>query len=361
MSKVLFASVELEKLDASASLPAKFERMLDATNIKNVVSGKTVAIKMHMGRAMGYTTIHPMFVKILVNKVKEWGGKVYITDNEIESSADRGYTAEALGCPIVAACGETGKYYVEKKIDYKSLRDIDVAGHVADADVLIDLSHVKGHGACGFGGAVKNISMGCVSDRTRQQTHGLEGGIIWDEDKCVHCGACVSNCNHKANSFNDEGKYEVFYHHCTYCHHCVKVCPTGAIQVDPNHGYEDFQMGMALTTQKCLEDFAKGHIFYINFLLNMTLVCDCWGFTTPSIVPDVGILASEDIVSIERASLDMIKTENFNPACLPKGQPLHEVDGHLLEKLHGKNPFIQLDEIEKIGMGESKYELEEIR
>lgn len=141
----------------------------------------------------------------------------------------------------------------------------------------------------------------------------------------------------------------------------MKVCPTGAIQVDPNHGYEDFQMGMALTTQKCLEDFAKGHIFYINFLLNMTLVCDCWGFTTPSIVPDVGILASEDIVSIERASLDMIKTENFNPACLPKGQPLHEVDGHLLEKLHGKNPFIQLDALEKIGMGESKYELEEIR
>ena len=360
MSDVLFASVVLDRLDAEASLPAKFARLIDKTGLDKAVDGKLVAIKMHLGREMGYTTIHPMFIKILVDRIKKWGGNVYITDQTIGNCADRGYTAEYLGCPIVDACGATGKYYYEKTVDYKSLKNVDIAGHIADAEVLVDLSHVKGHGACGFGGAVKNIAMVCFSDRTLQQTHGLEGVIRWDESKCIHCNACISSCNHKANSFDENGKYDVFYHHCTFCHHCVKVCPTGAIEIDENHGYEDFQMGMAVTTQKCLEHFGKENLFFINFLMNMTLVCDCWGFTTPSIVPDVGILASQDIVAIEKASLDMIKTENFNPLSLPKGTELFDIDGHLVEKLHGKNPFIQLDALERIGMGSNKYTLTEV-
>ena len=85
-------------------------------------------------------------------------------------------------------------------MDFKTFRNVDVAGYIHDADVLIDLSHVKGHGVCGFGGAVKNISMGCVSDRTRRQIHSLEGGLNWDSDKCIRCGVCVDNCNHSALS-----------------------------------------------------------------------------------------------------------------------------------------------------------------
>lgn len=361
MSDVLFASVAFDRLDADATLPAKFNRLIDRMGLEHVVKDKLTAVKMHLGRNMGYSTIHPIFVKQLIDKLKGYGARVYITDQEIGNCADRGYTAEYLGCPIVDACGATGKYYYEREIDYKTLRNVDIAGHVADAEVLINLSHVKGHGVCGFGGAVKNIAMGCVSDRTRRQTHALEGGLKWDEALCTHCEACISNCNHSANRFNDEGNYDVNFHNCTFCQHCVRVCPTGAITLDEEHGYADFQMGMALTTQKCLETFAPGHVFYINFLLNMTMMCDCWGFTTPYMVPDIGITASTDIVGIERACLDMIKTENFNPLSIPTGQTLLEGDMHLLEKIHGKNPFIQLDALEKIGLGKSGYTLREVK
>ena len=354
--KILFASVEFDRLSPDATLPSRFKKMLNELDLPATVKGKKVAIKMHVGRGIGYSTIHPLFVRDLVTKVRESGAsRVFITDQETSGGAARGYTREYLGCPIVDMCGETGKYYYEKTVDFKNFRNVDVGGHIADADVLIDLSHVKGHGACGYGGAVKNIAMGCVTDRTRGQIHSLEGGIEWDESKCIRCDECIVNCNHNANHFTAEGKYEMNYHHCTMCQHCYKVCPTGAITMDTNH-YKDFQTGMALATQKCLEHFGAGNIIYINFLVQMTIMCDCWGFTTPSMVPDIGILAGRDIVAIEKASLDMIHTEDFIANSVPKGHIMGE-HGHLLERIHGKNPFIQLEELQKIGMGEMDYEL----
>lgn len=359
MSEVLLATVEYDKYDADATLPAKFGRLIDKMGMQDNVKGRSVAIKMHVGRGIGYTTVHPLFIKILVDRLKGYGAKVFITDQVIDDARLRGYTEELLGCPIVEACGVLGKYYYEKKVDFRTFKNVDVAGHIYDADVLIDLSHVKGHGACGYGGACKNLAMGCVTDRTRQQIHGLEGGISWNEELCIHCELCINSCNHNANSFTNEGKYDVFFHHCTYCQHCVKVCPTGAIKMDDDR-FADFQKGMAIATKEVLDCFDKKDVYYINFLLQMTALCDCWGFSSPSLVPDIGICASRDIVAIERACLDLIKVEDFNPKAAPVG---HEMGtkGHLLERLHYKNPFIQLEELERIGLGSQEYELVEVK
>ncbi len=358
-SEILFSSVEYDKYDSDVTLPAKFGRLLERTGLQEVVRDKLTVIKMHVGRDIGYTTIPPLFVKILVDKLKAYGAKVYITDQTVTDARVRGYTEDFLGVPIVDACGVTGKYYYEKHVDFQTFKNVDVAGNIHDAEVLIDLSHVKGHGVCGYGGACKNIAMGCVTDRTRQQIHGLEGGIEWDEDICTHCELCVNSCNHFANRFNEEGRYSVNYHHCTLCQHCVKVCPVSAMRMQANK-YEDFQTGMAICTEEVLKGFKPGHVFYINFLLNITALCDCWGLTTPSLVPDIGVMASGDIVAIEKACLDAIKLENLIPSALPKG---HEfgTQGHLFERLHGKNPFIQLEELEKRGLGTMEYTIREIR
>lgn len=358
-SKVLFASVKYDKYDPSVTLPAKFERLIDKMNMKDVVKGKLTAIKMHLGRNIGYSTIHPLFVKILVDKLKSYGAKVFITDQDISGARRRGYTEDFFEVPIVYACGVTGKYFYEKRVDFKSFKNVDVAGNIHDAEVMIDLSHVKGHGACGYGGACKNIAMGCVTDRTRGQIHGLEGGLEWTEELCIHCEQCIVNCNHHANHFDKNGKYHIFFHHCTYCQHCVKVCPTNAIKLTDNK-YEDFQTGMAICTEEVLKTFEPGHVFYINFLTNITALCDCWGLTTPSLVPDIGIMASQDIVAIERASIDSIKFENLIMDGVPQGMELGN-SGHLFERLHGKNPFIQLNELEKRGLGSQQYEIEEVK
>lgn len=358
-STVLFSSMQYDRYDHDVTLPAKFVRMLNKLEMQDVVKDKWTVIKMHMGRHLGYSTIPPLFVKILIDKLKEYGAKVYISDQDVNNSNARGYTEEYLGVPIVPACGITGKYFYEKQVSFRSFNNVDIAGNIHDAEVMIDLSHVKGHGACGYGGACKNIAMGCVTDRTRQQIHGLEGGIEWDESLCTRCEMCVNSCNHGANRFNAEGKYQVFYHHCTLCQHCVKVCPVSAMTMTANQ-YEDFQTGMAICTQEVLKAFKPGHVFYINVLLNITALCDCWGMTTPALVPDIGIMASRDIVAVEKACIDAIKVENLIMAGVPQGHPLRE-EGHLFERLHGKNPYVQLRELEKLGLGTQNYILEEIK
>ncbi|HBQ63986.1 MAG TPA: 4Fe-4S ferredoxin, partial [Clostridiales bacterium] len=228
-------------------------------------------------------------------------------------------------------------------------------GHIHDAQGLIDLSHVKGHGACGYGGACKNLAMGCVTDRTRSQIHHLEGGLVWEEDKCTHCSLCIESCNHKANSFSKDGRYQVFYHNCTFCQHCVKVCPQRAIRLDADR-FDDFQTGMAICTEEILHCFPRDHVFYINFLTQITAVCDCWGLTTSSVVPDIGIMASRDLVAIERASIDAIRFENVLMNGIPKGHVLGN-EGHLFQRLHNKDPYIQLNALEKRGLGRQEYEL----
>ena len=127
----------------------------------------------------------------------------------------------------------------------------------------------------------------------------------------------------------------------------------GAITLD-SHDYADFQTGMAVCTKAVLDTFAPGNAYYINVLTNITALCDCWGMTTPALVPDIGIMASEDIVAIERASLDAIKMEDLIPAGVPAGMELSG-HGHLFEQLHGKNPYIQLQKLEEQGLGTQEY------
>ena len=361
-SKVLFASVLYDKYDADVTLPAKFGRLIDRMSLEmgleDVVKDKWTAIKMHLGRRIGYSTIHPIFVKILVDKLKSYGAKVFITDQVVSGARDRRYTEEYLGVPIVPVCGVMGKYYFEKQVDFKTFKHVDIGGNIHDAEVMIDLSHVKGHGTCGYGGACKNIAMGCVTDRTRHEIHGLEGGLEWNKELCTHCELCVNSCNHDANEFNENGEYTIDFHNCTLCQHCVKVCPSGAIKMDA-HRYEDFQTGMAICTAEVLKTFKPDHVFYINFLINITALCDCWGLTTPSLVPDIGVMASKDIVAIERASLDAIKVENLLESGIPRGYELTG-KGHLFEQLHGKNPFIQLEKLEEVGLGTQSYIIEEV-
>lgn len=177
---------------------------------------------------------------------------------------------------------------------------------------------------------------------------------VWDKDKCVHCGKCIPSCNHFANKFDEDGNYSINYHHCTMCQHCLKVCPVGAITLD-SHDYADFQTGMALCTKTVVDTFAPGNVYYINVLTSITALCDCWGMTTPSLVPDIGIMASDDIVAIERASLDAIKMEDLIPAGVPAGMELSG-HGHLFQQLHGKDPYVQLAKLEEQSLDTQEYE-----
>jgi uncharacterized Fe-S center protein len=351
----------MRELRADASLPAKFKRLLNNYPLKEMFGGKTVAIKMHLGGNLGYTTIPPLFVKILVTMVKEAGGKPFVTDgsNAIASAKDRGYTEEILGAPIIPASGLNEKYYKTVPINYLSLTEAHICGEIAAADAMIVLSHGKGHGMCGWGGAIKNIAMGNVTCKTRGAIHALvDTEFDWNEELCTHCYLCHDNCPAGALNF-DNDKLGIFLHNCRYCMHCVTACPQKAIRINKN-GDRPFQIGMAKVTKACLDEFEENSVLFINYVMNITPFCDCWGFSSPAIVPDIGILASTDIVAIEQASLDQVKTEDFINGSLPHPLEVRDVEGHLLQKIHGKDPYLQCEETAKLGLGEQDYDIVEV-
>lgn len=358
---VHFASAAYERPEPQATLPAKFQRVLAHYPLAEMVKDRRVAIKMHLGGGLGYSTIPPLFVRLLVQALKDAGGRAFVTDTywATGEAVARGYTPEVLGVPILPATGLADRYFYPLAVEYKSLRQVQVAGEIRDAEVLIDFSHVKGHGACGYAGACKNLAMGCVTGTTRSQIHALQGGLAWNGELCSHCQSCIQSCRYAANRFNEQGEYVIDYETCHYCQHCANTCPEGAITVDAE-AFADFQEGMALATRTVLSSFAPDRVLFINLLLHMTYLCDCWGITTPALLPDIGLVASRDIVAIEQASLDLIHHEDLMPQGLPKGKAIGD-RGHLFERIHGKDPFVQVKALARHGLGTREYELVEVQ
>jgi len=327
-AEVLFASAAVERLEAKATLPAKFMRMLDKLPMKRVCAGGTVALKVHVGGHLGFTTIPPLFVRLLIEKIK--------------------------------AASVTDKFFYRHKVGYKTLKEVEVCGNIEDADALINLSHFKGHGDCGYGAACKNLAMGGVTQKSRGDLHRLEGGLVYDEKLCVKCKKCVEACTRQAAQWSAErNRLEIFYHNCVYCRHCVLACPKDAIKISGG-GFIPFQHGLALASREVLRTFEPGRALHINFLTQITVYCDCWGFSTPALIPDVGIAASEDIVAVDKASLDLTRDGDPLPGSLPPGRKL--VEGkHLFERIHGKDPYVQIEHMEAVGLGTANYRLVEIR
>jgi uncharacterized Fe-S center protein len=272
----------------------------------------------------------------------------------------RGYTEEVLGAPFIEAAGIKNVYAYPREIGYETLDTIDLCGNIVDADAMVVLSHGKGHGHCGFGGAIKNLAMGCVAKDSRGKLHRLSGEeFSWDAEKCEHCNACIENCpSPGALHFNEKGDLVWFDHNCRFCRHCELACPAHGIHLSLE-GIIRFQNGMAKVTQAILDTFEPNRVLFLNVLMNITPYCDCWGFSTPSLVPDLGILGATNVVAVEQASLDLIHNEDYLEGSLPESMKMGE-GNHLFERIHGKDPYLQVVCAEQLGLGSRAYTLEMI-
>lgn len=363
MKRVYFAPAHVDKLSPEHTLPNKFKRLLGKIRLSTVVKNQTVAIKIHEGSGVGFTTVRPLFLRILVDAIKEKGGNPFITGGIgwPTNSKDRGYTEEVLGAPLFPGAGVTDRYLCPVETGDPELPVVEVCGNIAHADAMIVVSHAKGHGHCGFGATIKNLGMGCVSGKTRHDIHRMmDTGFDWDENRCDRCNLCVENCPKAAISFKKHGALSVFLHDCTYCMHCITSCPNKAITIDMST-YKTFQKGLALATKASLKGFKKSRLLYINVLMDITPLCDCWGFSSPSILPDIGIMASKDLIAVDQASLDLMDHRHLIPGSLPESLELTRKRGaHLWERIHNKNPYIQVEEAAKLSLGSTKYDLIEV-
>ena len=353
----------------------KYEKLLEHLDFSTIEKNDKVAIKMHLGFHDGYQTIPVFFVRRLVRAVKKAGGWPFVTDNPtaVYNAVDRGYTQETCGCPIIPVAGVKDKYTKSIKVNFKNVKTIDMGGVLADADVLIDLTHSKGHANCGYGGAVKNIALGGYSGPSRwTRIHGVENTFPWwDADKCTpeHAQKLVESCPYGALSYDKE-KHQLrimrFGCHAGNCNECMKADKgVGCLDLQPEQ-FEAFQEFMAIAANKIMNTFEKEKQFFINVAIDITPHCDCMGIIQPIVVPHIGILASRDIVAVEQATLDLIAKVGLIESQIPpyfKHVNLDpKADLHPFARLWGpmKNPYLVTKHAEKLGMGTSKYELIEI-
>jgi len=366
MSKVYFAPNKMSFLTWQETLPGKLDKILEKLEFAPKLKDKRVCVKMHLGGNVGYSTIHPVFVRRVVSFIKAAGGKPFITDNLhwVITANERGYTQETLGCPIVPEAGLNDKYVYTHRIDYKNVKELRIAGEIWDADFLVCLAHAKGHGNSGYGGSIKNLALGSAVAESRHCMHMVQHAeSYWDPKKCTHftdgCVKCIEVCKIKCMRFADDKTLHVGFHECNFCLECNEICPTGALTIREEIAH-DFQEVMALATKLVLSSFPDGNATFINFAMDITPLCDCAGMTTPNLVPDIGIFASNDIVAVEKATLDSIDYRNLLPGSVIPWLHMRDVDGHLFKKIHGVDPYIQVYACERHGLGTTHYEIEEI-
>jgi uncharacterized protein len=311
-------SVHFAKWDTGRDLLKEANRVYDAAGTFNCVEkGDLVAIKLHVGELGNPYYIQPCFVHDIIRRVKEVGGKPFLTDSNTyyhgqrNNAYDHMRTALINGfsmAPFIVADGLRSENY--RIVKTKGiLEEIEVSGAIAETDAMIVISHDKGHELSGFGGALKNLGMGCTPRAGKLRQH-RKVDLEIDEAKCIGCGKCKQTCEMNLPDII-EGKSTNTSPLCMRCPLCSSDCPTGAIKLT----HKD-NLCKALASAACgvISTFKKNKIAYISFAKDITQYCDCLPSPGKIIFNDVGILASNSPVSIDAAFLKMVDYRIFNRA-----------------------------------------------
>lgn len=368
-STVYFGSARQARLDAAETLPAKLDLIIDRLHLRDRVKGESVAIKLHVGNNIGYSVIHPVFVRKVVQAIKDGGGRPFACDLDwdVMSAAERGYTSEVLGCPVYPAAGPFERHYYEHERPFKNIKTWQVAGMVEEASFLVNFAHAKGHPACSYGGAFKNLALGCVTHTTRGQMHDTcHFDRYWFAERCPDASVrqqIIASCPHDAIVQDKENENELHMHHeqCNQCGRCLQVAPKGSLKIDPVN-WNAFMEAMAISTSLTLSTFAPEKMTHLVLATQMTPVCDCFGFTGLSVLPDAGIFGSDDIVALDQAVLDVTAKTPLIEENVPSALEIHTREGHPLRWLHGpyKDPYKVVEYGEALGLGQRGYEMVDV-
>lgn len=368
-SQVFWGSPRQARLDAKETLPAKLDLILDRLHLRDRVKDETVALKMHLGNNMVYSTVHPVFVRRVVKAIKDGGGKPFIADLswDVFDSETRGYTAEVLGCPVYPAAGPDEAYCYAHEWPFKNIQTWRLGGMIQDASFLVNFAHVKGHPSCGFGAAFKNLALGCMVGKTRGAMHDtMQYDPYWFPEKCPDADvrqAIMAACPFEALVQDKERPDHLHLHpeQCNACGRCLKVAPPGSLKIEARN-FDAFQEACAISVKIALSTFEPGKVVHLDLATHMTPVCDCFGFTSMPILPDAGIFGSDDIVALDQAVLDMTAKTTLIEENIPTSLEVHTREGHPFRWLHGplKDPYKVLEYGEALGLGSRKYELVDV-
>lgn len=299
------ANAQTEKEEASAKETPKVYlfKEISAENIIKIykalgreATGK-VAVKLSTGEPGGHNFLQPALIKDFVQSVNgtivecntAYGGGRADTENHLKAAREHGFTAIAP-VDIMDAEGEVAL----PVHGGKHLKEDFVGSHYLNYDFTVVLSHFKGHAMGGFGGAIKNISIGIASS----------AGKAW-----IHSAGKT-----KGDPWSDLPDQDIF-------------------------------LESMAEAAKAITDHCGENILYISVANNLSVDCDCDASPEDPKMGDIGILASLDPVALDKACTDLVRSS-----------PDHGKI-HLIERIDSRHGMHTLDYAEQLGMGSQKYEL----
>jgi uncharacterized Fe-S center protein len=356
------------------SLLERIDLALTRSGIADMIfEGDKVALKLHFGETGNTGFVSPLYVRAVVERIKKLGGKPFLTDTNTLYSGHRtnavdhlncaianGFGYSSVGAPIIIADGLISRDSVEVPISGgRHFESVRIASAAYDADVMIAISHVKGHAESGFGAAIKNVGMGLGSRGAKQRMHsGIKPDIAFDS--CTACGRCVDwcpeHCINMQTGANGARHAAIAQDSCIGCGECLAACAYDAIAINWESPAEEFLEKTAEHAYGALAHF-DGKVAYLNVLTNITPDCDCWEFSDAPVVPDIGILASRDIVAIDQASLDLITEAYGAVGSLGESLSTGEEKFHAI---HGTDATHTMRYSEALGMGTRNYRLRQV-
>jgi len=372
-SPVFFSDL---KVESGETLLDKLDILLDRVDLKGKIREKDlVAIKLHFGEKGNTAYVRPIFLRKVVDRVKQYKGKPFLTDtntlyvgtrseavSHLTTAFENGFTESVVNAPILIADGLRGNSAVKIRIDKPIFKTVNIAREIYMADGLIAVTHFKGHELSGFGGTLKNLGMGCASRQGKLSQHSNISPQV-NGKACKGCETCLSWCAQEAISMRPlqsgvEIKQSIAFidpKKCVGCGECILTCPTGAIQIQWNETIPIFQKKMVEYAYGAVQN-KKERALYLNFLTQISPACDCNTYSETPIVNDIGILCSEDPVAIDQASVDLVNGQEGNRSSkLPRAwKPGDDKFQAIYPKVDWN---IQLAYAEEIGMGTRKYEL----
>ncbi|MFZ5597653.1 MAG: DUF362 domain-containing protein [Bacillota bacterium] len=367
-SEVFFTDMRASQ---KMNLIDKVGKLFKAAALDKIIApGELVAIKLHFGEKGNTGYIRPQFIRKIVDEVRKAGGKPFLTDantlyvgtrsnavDHLRTAVENGFAYSVVDAPVIIADGLNGKDVVKVPINLKHCKEAKIGSAVMMADAMIVVTHFKGHEATGFGGAIKNVGMGCGSRSGKQIMHSdVLPGVR--QEKCKGCSRCSQWCPTGAIAVGELKKAVINEELCIGCGECTITCQHGAIGINWRNNMKD-------ALQEKIAEYAAGVISnkkdkvgYISFLNNITPDCDCFSFSDAPVVRDIGILASKDMVAIDQACVDLVNKEMGLPGSKLEGSESGR------DKFLALNPGIdwkrQLEYGEEIGLGSRNYELKVI-
>ena len=354
------AEVYFAKVADGAGPEAQAEaagRALEATGFPGRV-GKNdlVAIKLHVGEHKNITHLKPEIAAAAVKRLRKAEAWPFLAetstlyksrrDNAVKHAlhaAAHGFSIERTGAPFISLDGLVGKHEIEVEIKGELHQKVKVAGDILLADALLVLSHATGHLGTGLGAALKNVGMGLSSKAGKMRQHSsIKPEVIVAH--CKNCAKCRQWCPADAIVEKD-GHSWINLEQCIGCGECLAVCRHHAVKFDYKTTSAPLQQSVVEHAAAVVRHFGE-KIAFLNALLDMTRDCDCFNKAQTKITPDLGLLASTDIVAVDQATLDI--TEQA------AGKNLSKLAYGVLD------PTLQLAHAEKLGLGSRRYRLVEI-